>query len=141
MRCYTCGKVLADKWVPYINAVQNDKNKEDGEVDQSNQLELRYIDVNNPKPEKSIEGKILDEMELEGISSDGRASIWISGNQTPLRVRIDEELLSEGKEITETAVIEALKNAHEISTITMKERMEELTGGLNLNLPGITDEK
>jgi len=65
MRCYTCGKVLADKWVPYINAVQNDKNKEDGEVDQSNQLELRYIDVNNPKPEKSIEGKILDEMKLD----------------------------------------------------------------------------
>ena len=65
MRCYTCGKVLSDKWVPYINAVQNDKNKEKGEVDESNNLELKYIDITNPVPEKSIEGKILDEMGLD----------------------------------------------------------------------------
>ena len=28
----------------------------------------------------------LDAMEIEGSSSDGRASIWLSGNQQPLRV-------------------------------------------------------
>ena len=33
--------------------------------------------------------------------------------------------------------LEALKAAYERSTATMKERMEELTGGLNLNLPGM----
>jgi len=56
---------MADKWVPYITAVQNDKNKANGEVDvETNDLELRYIDVHNPKPEKSIEGEILDEMGL-----------------------------------------------------------------------------
>ena len=65
MRCYTCGKILSDKWVPYINAVQNDKNKETGEVNESNNLELKYIDIKNPEPEKSIEGKILDEMKLD----------------------------------------------------------------------------
>ena len=33
--------------------------------------------------------------------------------------------------------LEALKAAYELSTGTMKGRMEELTGGLNLNLPGL----
>ena len=27
MKCYTCGMNLADKWVAYISAVQDDKNK------------------------------------------------------------------------------------------------------------------
>ena len=26
VRCYTCGEVLADKWIPYISAVQTEKN-------------------------------------------------------------------------------------------------------------------
>jgi DNA-directed RNA polymerase subunit N len=65
VRCFTCGEVMGDKWVPYITAVQNDKNKVRGEVDiETNDLEMRYIDVHNPEPEKSIEGKILDEMGL-----------------------------------------------------------------------------
>ena len=79
----------------------------------------------------------LDAMEIEGNSGDGRASIWLSGNQQPLRVRLDPSLLSEGQEATETATLAALQSAYERSTGTMKERMEELTGGLNLNLPGM----
>jgi DNA-directed RNA polymerase subunit N (RpoN/RPB10) len=65
VRCYTCGEILADKWIPYISAIQNDKNNIDGEVDPDKDiLELKYIDIKEPKPEKSIEGKILDELEL-----------------------------------------------------------------------------
>ena len=82
----------------------------------------------------------LDELELEGSSEDGRASIWLSGNQKPLRVKIEENLLSEGKEVTEKALLEALQAAHEVSTQTMKTKMEELTGGLKLNLPGFNSE-
>jgi len=64
-RCYTCGEVLADKWIPYITAVQNDKNDVEGDVDsETNILELKFIDVKDKNPEKSIEGKILDELEL-----------------------------------------------------------------------------
>ena len=70
----------------------------------------------------------LDAMEIE-------ASIWLSGNQQPLRVRLDPELLASGQEATEAATLEALQNAYAQSTATMKERMEELTGGLNL--PGL----
>ena len=65
MKCYTCGKNMADKWVPYITSVQNEKNAYSGEVNESDKLELKYIDVSKPNmPEKSIEGKILDEMNL-----------------------------------------------------------------------------
>ena len=79
----------------------------------------------------------LDGMEIEGKSADGRASVWLSGNQQPLRVRLDPELLSSGQETCEAATLEALQVAYEQSTATMKGRMEELTGGLNLNLPGM----
>ena len=78
----------------------------------------------------------LDGMELEGQSADGRASIWLSGNQQPLKVRIAPELMAESAETAEAAVLEALQNAYELSTTTMRERMEALTGGLDLNLPG-----
>ena len=65
VRCFTCGEVLADKWVPYVTAIQNDKNKISEEINsETNYQELQYIDVNNPQPEKSIEGKILDEMNI-----------------------------------------------------------------------------
>ena len=79
----------------------------------------------------------LDGMEIEGKSSDGRASVWLSGNQQPLRVRLDPALLQEGQQASEAAALEALQAAYEQSTATMKGRMEELTGGLNLNLPGM----
>jgi DNA-directed RNA polymerase subunit N (RpoN/RPB10) len=65
VRCYTCGEVMADKWVPYITAIQDDKNKLKAEVDSKlNNLDLRYIDITDPSPEKSIEGKVLDELGL-----------------------------------------------------------------------------
>tara|TARA_B100000575_G_C23114338_1_gene644030 strand:+ start:1102 stop:1371 length:270 start_codon:yes stop_codon:yes gene_type:complete len=65
VRCYTCGEVLANKWIPYITAIQEEKNKINEEVDDNlNNLDLRYIDVKNKSPEKSIEGKILDELDL-----------------------------------------------------------------------------
>ncbi len=82
----------------------------------------------------------LEVMELEGKSQDGKASVWLSGNQQPVRVNIDSSLLSEGKEAVEAAVLTALEEAYELSTKTMKTRMEEITGGLKLNLPGMDDE-
>ena len=81
----------------------------------------------------------LEVMELEGKSKNGKVSIWLSGNQEPLRISIEASLLSENKETVEKEILEALKSAHEISTTTMKTKMEEITGGLKLNLPGIED--
>ena len=79
----------------------------------------------------------LDAMEIEGSSADGQAKVWLSGNQQPLRVSLDPALLSQPVNTVEAAVFEALKNAYDTSTSTMRERMDDLTGGLDLNLPGL----
>jgi DNA-binding protein YbaB len=62
--------------------------------------------------------------------------VWLSGNQQPLKVVLDPGLLGEAPAAVEATVLEALQNAYQVSTSTMRERMEELTGGLDLNLPG-----
>ena len=80
----------------------------------------------------------LDAMVLEGKDTEELVTISLSGNQLPLGVKIDPTLLEKETEVVELKVLEALQNAHEESTSTMKSKMQELTGDLNLNLPGIT---
>ena len=79
----------------------------------------------------------LESMEIEGQSGDEMIKVWISGNQVPLKVEVNEKILRSTKEEIEKNILEAFKKAHESSTTTMKERMNDLTGGLNLNLPGL----
>ncbi|BEV35403.1 YbaB/EbfC family nucleoid-associated protein [Synechococcus sp. M16CYN] len=81
--------------------------------------------------------KELDDMKIEGKNADGRASVWLSGNQQPLSVRLDPALIHDGAQACESAMLEALQAAYTQSITTMKCRMEEITGGLNLNLPGM----
>ena len=78
----------------------------------------------------------LERMEIEGKSDDEMVKVWISGNQVPLRVEVNETIVDSNKEKIEQNILEAISKAHESSTTTMKERMNDLTGGLNLNLPG-----
>ncbi len=79
----------------------------------------------------------LENMEIEGKSDDEMVKVWISGNQLPLRVEVNEKIIDFNKEKIEQSILEAIQKAHESSTTTMKERMNDLTGGLNLNLPGL----
>ena len=78
----------------------------------------------------------LENMEIEGKSDDEMIKVWISGNQLPLKVEVQENILNADKEKIEQNLLQAIQKAHELSTSTMKERMNDLTGGLNLNLPG-----
>ena len=78
----------------------------------------------------------LENMEIEGKSDDEMIKVWISGNQAPLRVEVQENILDSDKEKIEQNILQAIQKAHELSTTPMKERMNDLTGGLNLNLPG-----
>ena len=82
----------------------------------------------------------LESMEIEGKSDDEMIKVWISGNQVPLRVEVNEKISNSNKEEIEKNILEAIKKAHESSTATMKERMNDLTGGLNLNLPGLNND-
>ena len=78
----------------------------------------------------------LESMEIEGKSDDEMITVWISGNQVPIKVQVNDTILSSNKEKIESNILEAIQRAHEISTSTMKEKMNDLTGGLNFNLPG-----
>ena len=78
----------------------------------------------------------LENMEIEGKSDDEMVKVWISGNQQPIRVEVNENILDSDKETIEKNILIAIQSAHESSTKTMKDRMNELTGGLNFNLPG-----
>ena len=78
----------------------------------------------------------LENMEIEGKSDDEMVRVWINGNQLPLRVEVQENIVNSDKVKIEQNILQAIKEAHELSTATMKERMNDLTGGLNLNLPG-----
>ena len=45
VRCFTCGNVLADKWIPYITTVQEEKNIQ---TDGPDEPSTTYIDLKNP---------------------------------------------------------------------------------------------
>ena len=74
----------------------------------------------------------LEEMEIEGQAGSGLVTVIMSGNQEPRRVVISPEALNEGAEMLSDLVTAAMQDAYQKSTETMRQRMEELTGGLNL---------
>ena len=59
-RCFTCGEILADKWDIYIKTVN--QKKTNNETRNDNELDIQFIDTTKKTVEKSIEGKVLDEM-------------------------------------------------------------------------------
>lgn len=77
----------------------------------------------------------LEQMNIEGQSGGGMVKVVLSGNQEPRGVEIAPEVLEEGAEVLADLVTAAMKDAYDKSTQTMRDRMEELTGGLNL--PGM----
>ncbi|MGL5065331.1 MAG: YbaB/EbfC family nucleoid-associated protein [Microcoleus sp.] len=74
----------------------------------------------------------LDQMEIEGTAGGGLVKVFLSGNQEPRRVEISPDALGEGSDVVSELVTVAMQDAYAKSTMTMREKMEELTGGLNL---------
>ena len=60
VRCFTCGKTVSDKWIPFIKGV-NEK-KESNINNDVKDLDIEYINLENPN--KSIEGEVMDELGL-----------------------------------------------------------------------------
>ena len=77
----------------------------------------------------------LEQLEIPGESADGMVKVIVSGNQEPRRVEIAPEALEKGAEALSELVTDAMKDAYNQSTETMRTRMEELTSGLEL--PGM----
>ena len=78
----------------------------------------------------------LDKLEVEGVAGGGLVKVFLSGNQEPRRVEISPDALGEGAEVISELVTVAMQDAYSKSTATMRERMEDLTGGLNI--PGLS---
>ncbi len=77
----------------------------------------------------------LEQMEVSGEAAGGAIRVVLSGNQEPVQVTIAPEIMNEGAEVLSDLVLAAMKDAYTRSTTIMREKMEELTGGLNL--PGM----
>ena len=77
----------------------------------------------------------LEAMEISGESGGGLVKVVVSGNQEPRRVEISPDAMSEGGDVLSDLVTAAMKDAYNKSTATMRERMEELTSGLEI--PGM----
>ena len=60
VRCFTCGKTVSDKWIPFIKGV-NEK-KDSNITNDIKDLDIEYINLENPN--KSIEGEVMDELGL-----------------------------------------------------------------------------
>lgn len=64
VRCFTCNNMIGDKWNAYIKLVSVEKQKLNDKK-ASDDLDIEYIDVGKgDKVKKSIEGKVLDDLEL-----------------------------------------------------------------------------
>ncbi|MFM7365347.1 MAG: YbaB/EbfC family nucleoid-associated protein [Cuspidothrix sp.] len=74
----------------------------------------------------------LEQMEILGESGGGLVKVILSGNQEPKRVEIAPSALEEGAEVLSDLITVAMKDAYKKSTETMRERMEDLTSGLEL---------
>jgi DNA-directed RNA polymerase subunit N (RpoN/RPB10) len=59
VRCFTCGKVLGDKWRYYQSEVAKIKEKE------GSSMEDTVINVNSKTLKKTPEGIVLDKLELD----------------------------------------------------------------------------
>ena len=77
----------------------------------------------------------LEQMEIAGESGGGMVKVILSGNQEPRRVEISPNALAEGADVLSDLITAAMKDAYNKSTFTMRERMEELTSGLEI--PGM----
>ena len=77
----------------------------------------------------------LEEMEIEGQCQDALVTVVMTGNQEPKTVSIKEEALAQGADSLSQLVEDAMKDAYQKSTETMREKMESLTSGFGL--PGM----
>ena len=59
VKCFTCGKVLADKHEYYLDQIRKRKIDNKG-LESCNINSVSYLDINNVK--KTIEGEIMDKL-------------------------------------------------------------------------------
>jgi DNA-directed RNA polymerase I, II, and III subunit RPABC5 len=58
IRCFTCGKVVADLWEPYMERLTEEYKKSHSDNNYTSSILLYTTDVTN----QTIESKVLDEL-------------------------------------------------------------------------------
>ena len=80
----------------------------------------------------------LKSMEVEGSAGGGMVKIIVNGKKDILSVSINQEILTEDKEMIEDVVLAAIKKAMENADKMAEEKMKSATGGMmpDMNIPG-----
>ncbi|WP_297482442.1 YbaB/EbfC family nucleoid-associated protein [uncultured Photobacterium sp.] len=71
-------------------------------------------------------------MEVTGESGAGLVKVTITGSHSVRRVEIDESLMEDDKDMLEDLIAAAFNDAARRIEETQKEKMEGVTGGMNL---------
>jgi DNA-binding YbaB/EbfC family protein len=74
----------------------------------------------------------LEAMEIVGEAGNGLVKVVVSGNQEPKKVSLDPAVLQEAPDVVEDLILTAMVDAYTRSAETMRKRMEDLTGDINL---------
>lgn len=76
--------------------------------------------------------------EIEAASKDGKVRVVFNGEQHIKQVKIDESLLDPAQKFElERSLINVIGQAISQSQAVAAERMKEVAGDLNLNIPGM----
>ena len=81
----------------------------------------------------------LGDIVIDADSGGGMVNVKINGNLELQELNIQDEVLSEDKEMIEDLVISAVNKGINMAQAKSKEKMESVTGGMlsGLNIPGI----
>lgn len=74
----------------------------------------------------------LANLEVTGESGAGMVTVVMTGRHDVKRVNIDPSLMEEGKEMLEDLIAAAVNDANRRVEETSKQKMAEMTAGLNL---------
>lgn len=81
----------------------------------------------------------LEELKIDGDSGGGMVKVVVNGKQQVLELSIDQDAMSEDKELLEDLIISAVNNALNKSLEESQNRMNAVTGNMlgGMNIPGI----
>lgn len=77
----------------------------------------------------------IEQLKIEGKSGGGMVEVVVDGKKNLLSISLNPEILKEDKEMLEDLIVVAVNNGIKKVDSISKEKMESVTGGMNL--PGL----
>ena len=87
---------------------------------------------------QKAQGELVD-IEAEGQAGGGMVTVVVNGNKEALSINIEQEVISEDKEMLEDLILAAFNQALKNVNSKVDEKMNSVTGGMlgNMKLPGM----